>query len=109
MVGAGVAHLAIPNVYLRVMPPYLPYPAALVLLSGLAEIAGGVGLMIPSLRRSAAYGLIALFVAVFPANINMALHPLPGIPIALLWLRLPLQLPLIYWAYCVGLRHPKDG
>jgi uncharacterized membrane protein len=72
-------------------------------ISGIAEILGGLGLIVPATRRLAAWGLIALYVAVFPANLNMALNHLPlgTTPVAtwLLWARLPLQLVLIVWAY----------
>jgi uncharacterized membrane protein len=85
------------------MPAQLPAPLLLVQISGVAEIAGGLGLILPQTRRLAAWGLIALFLAIFPANVNMAVHhlPLDGKPVApaLLWARLPLQLVLIAWAY----------
>ena len=103
MVIAGVLHFVSPRVYVRMIPKQLPAPLALVYISGVAEVAGGVGLLIPPVQRAAAWGLIALFVAVFPANVNMAVHrigigktpPAPWI----LWARLPLQALLIAWAY----------
>jgi uncharacterized membrane protein len=72
-----------------------------VLISGAAEIAGGLGVLFPPTRRAAAWGLVLLLVAVWPANLWMAQHPerFPGIPMWALWLRLPLQLPLIWWAW----------
>jgi uncharacterized membrane protein len=96
-VGAGVLHFARPELYARVVPPGFPYPAALVSLSGAAEIAGGVGVLLPEVRRWAGWGLIALLVAVFPVNVHMALAP--GAAPALLWLRLPLQAVLIVWVW----------
>ena len=73
----------------------------MVYISGAAELAGGVGLLLPQLRRTAAYGLVALLVAVFPANLFMAMHPdtsgAEAIPWPLLWIRLPLQAVLIWW------------
>ncbi len=98
---AGINHFANPEVYRRIVPPYLPAPSLLVIISGIAEIAGGIGLLIPSLRRPAAIGLLALLVAVFPANIHMALHPgdFSEIPEWLLWLRLPLQPLLMFWVW----------
>ena len=98
---AGMGHFAFTRAYERVMPPYLPAHHALVLLSGAAEIASGLGVLIPGRRRAAAWGLVCLLVAVFPANLWMAQHPelSPGTPPWLLWLRLPLQLPLIWWAW----------
>ncbi len=98
---AGFNHFIDPAFYLRIVPPYLPWPQVLVVVSGIAEIVLGVGLLIPRLSRLAAWGLIGLLIAVFPANIHMATHPdlYPTIPTALLWLRLPLQGLLIIWAY----------
>ena len=102
-IAAGLLHFVIPAQYRAVMPPYLPAPAALVALSGLAEIAGGAGLLIPRWRQAAGVGLILLLLAVFPANVEMlrqyrargASAPVE----ALLWLRLPFQGVLIWWAW----------
>lgn len=84
------------------IPAWLPMPLMLVYVSGAAEVAGGLGLVFPATRRWAAWGLIALFVAVFPANLNMALNDIPlgehHLPTWLLWARLPFQLVLIAWA-----------
>ena len=101
MVFAGVMHFAAPGAYVRVMPAYLPFPHALVLASGALEVLLGGLLLLPATSRLAAWGLMALFVAVFPANLNMALNPqlTPGIPAWLLWARLPLQAVLILWAH----------
>jgi len=100
---AGALHFLITPRYVAIMPPYLPAPRTLVLLSGAAEIAGGLGILtpIPAVRRAAAWGLIALLVAVMPANIHMVTNHanFPTIPLWAVWLRLPLQLPLIYWAW----------
>ena len=98
---AGFNHFIDPAFYLRIVPPYLPWPQGLVVVSGIAEIVLGIGLLIPRLSRLGAWGLIGLLIAVFPANIHMATHPelYPTIPITLLWLRLPLQGLLIIWAY----------
>jgi uncharacterized membrane protein len=105
MVAIGITHFTAPKPYIRIVPAALPAPAALVYISGFFEILGGLGLLIPRLRRPAAWGLVALYVAVFPANINMALknEPLAGKqrPL-LLWLRLPLQPALIAMALWVG-------
>ena len=101
-IAAGVMHFVKPRSYERIVPPGLPSPATLVAVSGLAEIVGGVGLVIPRLRRPAGWGLVALLVAVFPANVYMAVRPDRftdlGVPAWLLWLRLPLQGGLIAWA-----------
>jgi uncharacterized membrane protein len=98
-VAAGLNHFRLPAVYLSMMPRFLPWPAGLVLVSGWAEIIGGLGLLIPKVRRIAAWGLIALLVAVFPANVQIALHGVLGLPAWLLWLRLPFQLVFVAWVY----------
>ncbi len=103
MVGAGVNHFVNPASYVEIMPAVLPAPLALVYISGVAEILGGLGLILPATRKLAAWGLIALLIAVFPANVNMAVNELPlradPIPTWLLWARLPLQLVAIAWCY----------
>jgi uncharacterized membrane protein len=108
MVAAGANHFINPAPYVAMMPGALPAPLALVYISGVAEILGGLGLILPATRRLAAWGLIALFVAVFPANLNMALNDLPlgttPVPTWALWARLPLQIVFIAWAYLVGVR-----
>lgn len=98
---AGINHFIDAAFYLRMMPPVLPAPLFLVYLSGIFEIALGVLLLVPKFSRLAAWGLIALLVAVFPANIYMAMNPqlFAGISPTALYLRLPLQLVLIAWAY----------
>jgi uncharacterized membrane protein len=100
---AGLNHFLSPGVYVAMMPAVLPAPLALVYISGIAEMAGGIGLMLRRTRKLDAWGLIALFIAVFPANINMALNSLPlgesTVPQWALWARLPLQLVMIAWAY----------
>jgi uncharacterized membrane protein len=100
---AGALHFAFPQVYLKIMPPYLPAHLLLVYISGAAEMLGGLGLLLPFSRRAAAWGLVALLIAVLPANIYMATSHLrvPGIMGQnwAQWLRVPLQLPLIYWAW----------
>ncbi len=100
---SGAFHFFAPQLYLRIMPPYLPSPLILVYVSGAAEILGGTGLLIGSTRKVAAWGLVALLIAVLPANIYMATAhlPVPGVMgnSWAQWLRIPLQLPLIYWAW----------
>jgi uncharacterized membrane protein len=98
---AGTLHFVRPRAYLAIMPPYLPAPLLLVYVSGVAEIGLGAGLLIPSLQKWAAWGLIALLIAVFPANIYMYQRGSAafGIPDWALLARLPLQLVLIAWAY----------
>ena len=102
---AGANHFLDPAPYLGMMPAELPVSthAALNYISGGAEILGGLGLILPATRRFAAWGLIALLVAVFPANVNMAINELPlgteKVPTWLLWARLPLQLVFVAWVY----------
>ncbi|RYY17432.1 MAG: hypothetical protein EOO36_09735 [Cytophagaceae bacterium] len=96
-VGAGLLHFLHPAPYLRIMPPALPAPRLLVLLSGAAEVAGGLGLLWPATRRWARWGLLALLLAVLPANIYMLqIHTQLHLPAWALWARLPLQ-PLLMW------------
>lgn len=99
----GITHFIRPEQYARIVPPELPAPVSLVYISGVFEILGGIGLLIPFVSVAAAWGLIALFIAVFPANINQAIHSIPieGIPHHPLfyWFRLPLQAVLIAWAW----------
>ena len=100
-VGAGVNHFLKTDFYLRMMPPYVPMPLTMVQISGVAEIVLGVLLLVPHTTAMAAWGLIALLVAVFPANLQMALHPetFPEFQPTALWLRLPLQVVMIAWAF----------
>jgi uncharacterized membrane protein len=100
-VTAGVGHFIMTRAYVHIMPDYCPAHRELVLISGAAEIAGGIGLLIPQTRRTAAWGIVLLLIAVFPANLWMVQHPerFPSIPLWILWLRLPLQLALIGWAW----------
>ncbi len=103
MVLAGVMHFRAPKPYERMMPAWLPAHRPLVYLSGVFEVLGGVGLLVPQTQTFAAWGLIALFVAVFPANVNMAIHKIPlgrrVLPTWALWARLPLQGVFIAWAW----------
>jgi len=97
----GIWHFVKPKLYTSIMPPYLPWHLALVYLSGLAEVLLGLLLLFPATQVWAAWGLIALLIAVFPANIHMALHAkkFHMVSPAFLWLRLPLQFVLIAWAW----------
>ncbi|MBD2101834.1 DoxX family protein [Leptolyngbya sp. FACHB-261] len=99
----GTLHFAKSEPFVRIVPGFLPHPLALVYISGFFEILGAIGLLIPPVSRAAAWGLIALFIAVFPANINMTINniPIEGIPQNqfLYWARLPMQAVLIGWAW----------
>ena len=109
MVVMGVLHFTHASIFASIVPPSLPAPELLVYISGIAEIALGVMLFVDKTRRLAGYGLIALFLAVFPANVYMAMNPdvvlvgkpawLSAPPPIVLWARLPLQAVLIYWAW----------
>lgn len=100
---AGVNHFANPTPYLTMMPAYLPAPTALIEISGVAEVMGGLGVLYSGTRVFAGWGLIMLLIAVFPANLNAALHGWPDVslPSWILWLRLPFQLLFIWWVYRV--------
>ena len=98
---AGVLHFVRPKPYKAIVPPYLPAPDALVFLSGVAEVGGGLGLMLQPTRRRAGWWLVATLLAIFPANLHMAQHPeaYPKVPggATALKARLPLQALLIAW------------
>ncbi len=112
-IAAGVLHFVKPAPYLAIMPPWLPAHALLVQLSGVAELAGGIGLLLERWRRSAGIGLIVLLVMILPANVQMLLNDqargAPTREITLLWLRLPLQILLIAAVWSVSLRRRRTG
>jgi uncharacterized membrane protein len=97
----GSLHFIQTDAYVRIMPPYIPWHLAMVQISGICEILGGLGLLLPQTRRAAALGLIALLIAVLPANVYMATNPMEegAVSIApiLRWGRLPLQFVLGWW------------
>lgn len=99
----GIDHFVNPDFYLGIMPPAFPLHVEAVYISGFFEVLGGIGVLVPRLRKIAGWGLLALLVAVYPANIYMALNPasFPDIPVALLYVRLALQFLFFYWAYIV--------
>jgi uncharacterized membrane protein len=98
---AGIMHFAKPKFYLKIIPPYIPWHKTLNYLSGAAEIILGIGLLIPSYSVWAAWGIIALLITVFPANIYhlTSAKPGKGLPIWVLYLRLPFQALFIWWAW----------
>ncbi len=100
-VGGGVNHFLNPDFYVGIMPPYLPAHLELVYLSGVFEILGGILVLVPRVRAVAGWGLVVLLLAIFPANIHMALSPeqFPELPVFAHYLRLPLQAVFIAWAY----------
>jgi len=109
---AGAMHFVIPKTYRRIMPPYVPAHMAMVYASGVAEMAGGAGLMVRAQRRRAGWWLIATLLAVFPANVHMALHAdeFPQVPGGqrALWARLPLQGVFFAWVLSAMRRPDSD-
>lgn len=100
---AGIDHLISPDFYVSIMPPWMPWHLELVYLSGVFEVMGGVGVLIPRFRAFAGAGLVALLIAVYPANLHMAFNSylFPDIPVVALYIRLALQFLAFYWAYTV--------
>ena len=106
-IGAGVMHFIRPRMFTQIVPPQLPAPQTLVAVSGAAEVLGGVGLLIPRLRKAAGWGLVALLAAVFPANIYMATVAERFASLApawVLWARLPLQPLAMLWVWWAAVR-----
>ena len=110
---AGISHFWNPEFFLAIMPPYLPAHLELVYISGIFEILGGLGLLLSRTRRAAGLGLLALLVAVFPANIHMALNPQvfidAGTPLWGLYVRLPIQFLLMAWVFWVTRPRSADA
>jgi len=98
---AGINHFRKPGMYIRIIPPFFKNPKLINTLSGIAEMLLGILLMFPFSKRFAAWGIIALLIAIFPANLFMFQDKKAsfGLPKWILFVRLPLQIVLIYWAY----------
>jgi uncharacterized membrane protein len=101
----GITHFTSPETFVKIVPPSLPAPLLLVYVSGVFEMLGGIGVLLPKTRRYAGYGLLALLAAVYPANIYMALHPeaFPDVSEAAIYGRLPFQFvfaAIVWWAAC---------
>ncbi|MBA3895162.1 MAG: DoxX family protein [Gemmatimonadales bacterium] len=111
-VAAGTLHFVVPTYYRTIVPWYLPSPATLVAVSGAAEIAGGLGLLVPRLRQAAGAGLLLLLIVLLPANIEMLqLYRGRGGPWwgeLLLWLRLPFQGILAWWVWRLSRQDPEE-
>lgn len=109
----GINHFVLDQEMAQWIPSWLPAPLLMVQLSGIAEIVLGLALFVPRLRHLAGWGIVALLVAVFPANIEMARRPelLPQVPEVLLWVRLPLQLVFFYWVWAsaIVVERPRAG
>jgi uncharacterized membrane protein len=103
---AGLMHFLKPRPYVAIVPDALPRKREIVFVSGVAEMAGGAGMLMPGTRRAAGWWLIATLLAIFPANVNMAVNAerFRSMPEPLLWVRLPLQGVLIAWVRRVALR-----
>ncbi|MEP7270402.1 MAG: MauE/DoxX family redox-associated membrane protein [Acidobacteriota bacterium] len=107
---AGINHFRNPAFYLRMMPPYLPWHEGLNYVSGFFEIVLGVMVLVPRWTRLAGWGLIALLIAIFPANLHMALNPefFPELPPYAYYIRLPFQLVFIAWVYWTTLSNESS-
>lgn len=105
----GILHFLKPKFFVQIMPDYIPWHLAMVYISGVAEVLGAIGILVPQTQTLAAWGLILLLVTVFPANINMAVTSIKKSGLGswysmLLLLRLPLQFVIMYWVYWACLR-----
>lgn len=99
-ISAGLFHFIKPEFYIRIIPPYLPGPRLLVFLSGIAEVVLGIGLLLPETRSLAAWSIILMLLAFMPVHIYMLQSErFRKLPRWALWVRLPLQGVLMYWAY----------
>lgn len=113
MIAIGVLHFVDPAPFVSIMPPWIPWHLAMVLISGAIEIALGVGVLVPRTRALSGWGLVALYVAVFPANVHMAVAGITPagmeapVPPWAAWGRLPLQAVLIAWAWWATRPEPR--
>ena len=110
--GSGLLHFRNPRIYERIVPPFLPAHREIVFISGFFEVLGALGILLPQTRAAAGWGLIALLVAVFPANVYMAADAARFAKFAPAWAlyaRLPLQLVFIAWVYYACVRREDDA
>jgi uncharacterized membrane protein len=110
-VAQGINHFWHSGMVMRLMPTHYSHPYGLVIISGVAEILGGVGLLVERTRRVAAWGIILMLVVYFDVHIFMVMHAerFTGIPVWVLWLRIPLQFLLIWWAWVYARRERIRG
>jgi uncharacterized membrane protein len=103
---AGTLHFLRPRPYVAIVPDALPRKREIVYVSGVAEIVGGAAVLAAPTRRGAGWWLIATLIAIFPANVNMAVNAdrFRAIPRSLLWARLPVQGLLMAWVWRVAVR-----
>ena len=109
---AGILHLMEPRAFLPVMPPYLPAPLFLIYFTGVLELFAAMGLRNANLRRTAALGLVAYFVAITPAHVHVAVNQIPMFGVAdpaFLWGRLAFQLVFIAWAWRIAVLAKREG
>ena len=101
-VSSGINHFISPDFYLKLMPPYIPFPLEVIYLSGVIEIILGVGAALSRFRVWAAWAIIFMLISFMPVHIHMVAHPemYPDVPEIGLWLRIAVQGALIWWAYC---------
>ncbi|MCC7338381.1 MAG: DoxX family protein [Pirellulaceae bacterium] len=105
-VAAGINHFVNPGFYLKITPDSVPWPLAMIYLSGVFEVLGGIGVLVPNLRRAAGWGLIALLIAVSPVHVDMLVHAdrFPEVPMWALVARLLLQPVLIAWVWWTAVK-----
>ncbi|MEZ6152175.1 MAG: hypothetical protein R3C09_18905 [Pirellulaceae bacterium] len=105
-VAAGINHFVNPGFYLKITPDSVPWPLAMIYLSGVFEFLGGIGVLVPNLRRAAGWGLIALLIAVSPVHVDMLVHAdrFPEVPMWALVARLLLQPVLIAWVWWTAVK-----
>ncbi len=108
---AGLNHFNNPELYIAAIPPYLPLHSELSYIAGVSEIVGAIGLIFAQTRKVAGYFLVALLIAIYPANVHMALNPehFPNCVPLLIYLRLPLHFLFIAWVYWASLREKAIG
>jgi len=108
---SGINHFSNPNLYVSIMPPYLPMQSELSYISGIFEILGAIGLLFSKIRKLVGYALLIMLILMFPANLHMAVYPesFPMYSELTIYVRLPLQLVFMAWVYWAALRKKAIG